>query len=236
MQTIPFHMPDLVSTALFCLIVAGILTAWVVAAYKAAGVEGAFVTSTATSAWLGLLTLLTVSGMLEALPMPFVPLFIGLVLVAVLGVGLSPFGRTLAAAIPIAALVGFQAFRLPLELVLHSWAEQGTIPQTMTWTGSNFDIFSGVVALIAAPFAAKHRWVAWGANLVGTALLLNVIRVVAYSSPLPFAWGVEPPLALAMHLPYSWIAPVCVGGALLGHILLTRKLLQKGAPMTKESQ
>ena len=40
----------------------------------------------------------------------------------------------------------------------------------------------------------------------------------------------EPPLLLALHLPYMLIGPVCVGGALLGHIVLTRRLLQTGRP------
>jgi hypothetical protein len=44
------------------------------------------------------------------------------------------------------------------------------------------------------------------------------------SSPLPFAWGVKPPLQLALYLPYAWIVPICVDGALFGHIVLTRAL------------
>jgi hypothetical protein len=38
---------------------------------------------------------------------------------------------------------------------------------------------------------------------------------------------VTPPLLLALHLPYAWIGPVCVGGALAGHIVLTRALLRR---------
>ena len=141
--------------------------------------------------------------------------------------GLSPLGGRIAANIPLAALVGFQAFRLPLELVLHRWAEQGTIPTTMTWSGDNWDIVSGIVALVAAPLAHRHRIFAWGANVIGTVLLLNVIRVALLSAPLPFGWMVTPPLLLALHLPYAWIGPVCVGGALAGHIILTRALLRR---------
>lgn len=145
-----------------------------------------------------------------------------------LAAALSPFGRRFATTLPLAALVGFQSFRLPLELILHEWAQQGTIPVSMTWNGSNFDIVSGMVALAAAPFAGRHRVIAWIANLVGLALLLNVMRVAVLSSPLPFAWGVEPPLQLAAYLPYVLIAPVCVGGALFGHVVLTRALLGNG--------
>jgi hypothetical protein len=47
------------------------------------------------------------------------------------------------------------------------------------------------------------------------------------SSPLPFAWkDVDPPLQLALHLPYALIVTVCVAGALAGHVVLTRALLR----------
>jgi hypothetical protein len=124
------------------------------------------------------------------------------------------------------ALVGYHAFRVPLELVLHSWAEQGTIPQTMTWDGQNWDIISGALAIMIAPFAIRSRALAWGVNVIGFVLLMNVIRVAALSSPLPIGWGQDPPLLLALHLPYALIAPVCVAAAIAGHIVLTRALLR----------
>ena len=141
------------------------------------------------------------------------------------GIALSPAGRRMSQGLPLAALVGFQAFRLPLELVLHSWATQGTIPETMTWTGQNLDIITGIAALFAAPFANRFRAAAWVFNFIGIALLINVARVAVLSSPLPFAWPLQRKLLLILHLPYAWIVPVCVGGALAGHIILTRALL-----------
>ncbi|HLL52759.1 MAG TPA: hypothetical protein VK447_04375, partial [Myxococcaceae bacterium] len=105
--------------------------------------------------------------------------------------------------------------------------KQGTIPETMTWSGQNLDIITGAVALLAAPFADKSRAAAWIANVVGAALLLNVARVATLSSPLPFAWDVEPKLRLVEHLPYAWIGSVCVAGALAGHVILTRALLAR---------
>ena len=35
------------------------------------------------------------------------------------------------------------------------------------------------------------------------------------------------PLLLPAHLPYAWIVPVCVAGALTGHIVLTRALMRR---------
>lgn len=176
-------------------------------------------------AWLSLLAALVISGRMPSLPLLGFPVFFGSVLLVGLAAGLSPVGQRLAETTPLAALVGFQAFRLPLEIVLHSWAAQGTIPGTMTWTGQNWDIVSGIAALFAAPLANRFRAAAWAANIIGSVLLLNVIRVALMSAPLPFGWGQQPPLLLALHLPYMLIGPVCVGGALIGHLVLTRKLL-----------
>ena len=141
-----------------------------------------------------------------------------------LGVGLSPIGRWLSL-LPLSALVAFQAFRLPLELVLHSWVAQGVIPATMTWSGRNWDVISGVVALVVAPFCRRSIILAWIANGIGLALLINVMRVAVLSSPLSFGWPVEPKLELIYHVPYALIIPICIGSALIGHIALTRALL-----------
>lgn len=176
--------------------------------------------------WLTLLSLVVGSGALSAAPMPGIPLFFVAANCAGLLFALSPLGARLAVGLPLAALVAFQGFRLPLELVLHAWAASGTIPRTMTWDGQNLDIVSGVVSLAVAPFVARRPALAWLANLVGAALLVNVARVALLSSPVPFGWSVQPKLLLAAHLPYALIAPVCVAGALAGHVILTRRLLR----------
>jgi hypothetical protein len=175
--------------------------------------------------WLSLICAVVYAGWAEGEPTRTMALMIGINLVSV-AIGLSPIGRWLAGA-SLTWLVAFQGFRLPLELVLHSWANHGVIPSTMTWTGANWDIVSGIIALAFAPFARRFIPFAWIANAVGLLLLINVIRVAVMSSPLPFAWPVTPKLALIYHLPYALILPVCVGGALIGHVALTRALIAR---------
>jgi hypothetical protein len=225
----PFTPATTTSVLAFAAIVAGVLMAFI------AGVGRAFPDNSATAraitagtaVYLGAVSLAVGTGFLESLPMSGLPFLFGIVIGVSLAAGLSPLGARMAARLPIAALVAFQGFRLPLELVLHAWVEQGTIPETMTWSGQNWDIVSGIVALVAAPFTRRRRAAAWTANVVGGVLLLNVLRVALLSAPLPFGSGVTPPLAVAWHLPYALIGPVCVGGALVGHILLTRALVAR---------
>lgn len=173
-------------------------------------------------------------GKLDGLPVPPIVATFGIINGMSLLAALSPVGRRLAEHFSLAALVGFQGFRLPLELVLHAWVQQGTIPVTMSWNlsegGHNLDILTGIVALLAGLMLWRRpelRSVAWAANLLGLALLINVGRVAVLSSPVPFGWNVKPPLMLIAYLPYAYIGPVCVGGALFGHVVLTRKLLKK---------
>ena len=174
---------------------------------------------------------LVYSGLFERAFLPFGPMFlVGTVALAV-AVAFTPLGFRIAKRVPIAWLVLFQAFRLPLELVLHDWHSSGTVPETMTWTGSNWDIVTGVMACLACAFVGKSRWLAWLFNVVGIVLLLNVGRVAILSSPVPFGWDVEPKLELILYLPYAYIVPLCVGGAALGHAMLTRRLVSQ--PATK---
>lgn len=223
-----FHPASAGSVLAFRLIVAAVGGAFLWSVFRTYGRGRVMViTFTVLSVWLAALGALVGSGKMESLPLHGLPFFFLPILVICTAAALSPFGARLAANVPLAALVGFQAFRLPLELVLHEWAAQGTIPGTMTWTGQNWDIISGITALLAAPLAGRFPLAARMANVVGFALLLNVMRVAIMSSPFPFGWGQQPPLLLALHYPYFLIGPVCVGGALFGHIVLTRALWRK---------
>jgi hypothetical protein len=227
-----FHPPDAATTAIFLAIVAAILLALLAAVWRGAAAEGArpaprtAYVALGCFVWLAVLGEFVMKGAVAAAPMPALLVFVGASNLMGVALGLSPIGGSIARGVPIGALVAFQGFRLPLELVLHDWARQGSIPGSMTWSGSNFDVVSGIVALAAAPFAARRRAVAWAMNAIGLALLVNVARVAILSSPLPFAWHVTPPLLLAAHLPYALIVPVCVAGALFGHVVLTRALLR----------
>lgn len=228
-----FHPASPLSLLAFILVCAAVLAAFLRGIWLSARLEKLNpVPRTAGAAigvvlWLGLAASLVASGWVEAVP-GRLPMFgAGIMLVSVL-LGCSRLGKWLALAVSVPWLLAFQGFRLPLELVLHSWANQGVIPETMTWTGQNWDVLSGLAALVLAPFSRRSHAVAWIGNIIGFVLLLNVGRVAVFSAPVPFGWhDVQPKLLLPFHLPYALILPVCVGGALIGHLVLTRALLQE---------
>lgn len=157
---------------------------------------------------------------------PAMPLLFASIIVLSIGFAFSNLGLSLGIALPLWVLIGFQAFRLPLELILHQWAEIGTVPPTMTWSGQNIDIISGIVAALSAPFVERSKSVAWIANTVGTVLLLNVLRVVVMSAPFPFSWPLERPLVLIAFMPYALIGPLFVAPAIIGHLIAFRVLLR----------
>ncbi|MGE4132155.1 MAG: hypothetical protein AB7F86_10995 [Bdellovibrionales bacterium] len=177
--------------------------------------------------YLSVFSLWVRSGYAVENPIPGLPITFAAILLASGLFALSPQGRRLSDILPLSALVLFQGFRFPLELILHSWVEQKTVPYTMTWNADNFDIWSGILAIGLTPLVTRHRLWPWIANAVGIALLVNVMRVVILSSPLPFAWELDQPLTLIFHWPLALIGPIAVGGALAGHIVLTRALLRR---------
>ncbi len=73
---------------------------------------------------------------------------LAMVLAISFGLGLSKLGGEAAARRSLAALIGFQSFRLPLELVMHHAVETGVMPNQLSFTGYNFDIATGAAALV----------------------------------------------------------------------------------------
>lgn len=229
-------IPSTASTVAFLLVVAGVAT-MIVLGTRLAGrgepLERArrwtWGTAAALLVWLAVTGAVSASGVLEA---PGVPpramLFMGGCNLVALLFAFSRAGGRLAAGVPIAALVGFHAFRLPLELVLHRWYAQGVLPLEMTYEGRNLDIITGIFAVMVALRLWQRgpsRALVWAFNLVGFGLLLNVAAVAILSSPFPFrVFDSGPPVLLVFYFPYGWILPMCVAPALAGHVLIFRWL------------
>jgi hypothetical protein len=179
---------------------------------------------------LGLPALLAQVGLLErvdARPPPAVVLLVCVTL-ATVALAFSPLGTRLVLGLGIAGLVGYQAFRIPVEWFLHRAFVEGAVPVQMTWKGLNFDVLSGASAL-ALGFAASRRplprALVLGWNLAGLALLANIVTIAVLSLPLPFRRFPDPPAnLLPLHFPVVWLPSFGVQAALFGHLLVFRKL------------
>jgi len=219
-------------TIAFCLLTAALLAAlvWLVGRAAPAGRGGAWTTraTAAAIAWLAVHAGLASSGLLEGdgLPPPVLFYFAPTMLIGV-AVALSPVGRALAG-LPLAWLVGLQAFRLPLEVILHGLYDAGALPVQMTWSGYNFDVATGISAaalgLIAwrrpLPTGLVRLW-----NMAGIALLFVVVTIAITSLPTPLRqFTNDPPVLLPFHAPFNWIVGVHVWTALVGHLVIFRAL------------
>jgi hypothetical protein len=123
-----------------------------------------------------------------------------------------------------AFLVGFQSFRILVELLIHAAVVQGIAPPQMTWTGMNFDIITGVTALVVAPLASRLQpSVLWLWNAMGLALLVWVVGVATLSFPTQFQ-VLKPDNTWIAEFPFVWLPSLLVTSALLMHVILFRQL------------
>lgn len=190
----------------------------------------AAVTAAGMATWLSGTLMLARSGVLAFGPMP--PRLMLLIAVGATGavaIGMSDFGRRLAVGLPLAVLVGLHVFRLPLELLMHRAYVEGVMPGQMSYTGWNFDIATGASALVVASLVAAGRMPRSGVliwNLVGSLLLLNVVVIAWLSTPGPWRlFHGEPANVWITTAPFVWLPTVLVMTALLGHILIFRRLM-----------
>lgn len=228
-----------VSTAVFVLIVLSVCAFFAVAGRRAGGTRGLVFAVVTEAIVLGVTYALAASGTLrdfESLP-PVMMRMVLLLFAATVSFSVSRQGAAFAAALPLAWIVGFQVFRLPLELTMHAWYTEGALPVQMTYAGRNLDILTGILAIPVAIAAHRGRaapWMLWGFNLLGLGLLVNIVGVAITSFPGPLRLFTEEPAnRLVAEAPYVWLPAVLVQAALLGHLLLLRRLTSAAhAPAT----
>ncbi|TAE30319.1 MAG: hypothetical protein EAZ92_04955 [Candidatus Kapaibacterium sp.] len=123
-------------------------------------------------------------------------------------------------------IVGFQVFRVVMELILWQLFLANVIPVQMTFEGRNFDILVGLTAPIVARLLVQNKisrtaLIAW--NWVSLAILLNIVVVAVVSTPVPFrVFMNEPANTVILSFPFVWLPTVVVPIAVLGHIASLR--------------
>jgi hypothetical protein len=221
---------------LVCVLVWGTAVAWrrsgtsISAARRASAV-----TAIATCAWMAATWMAAASGVLrqwQRNPPPFGVLVL-LIIVLACVITYSSLGTRIVTTIPLWVLVLVQAFRLPLELAMHGMSERGIMPIQMTYTGLNFDIITGATAilvamLVAARHAGRGMVAAW--NIVGLALLLNVVTVAILATPRFRFFGDNHLNVWISYPPFVWLPAVMVLAALAGHLLIFRALVRSPGP------
>ena len=191
----PYQLSDPVAAAFVVipLLLAAALVWATVEAWRRAGEpesaarRAGLVVGAAIAAWMALTWVAALSGILrewDRTPPPFVLLPAGVLIVGLM-VSFSTAGTRIARHIPLWALVAIQAFRLPLELSMHALYERGIMPIQMSYSGRNLDVVTGATAIIVAALAKTGvggRWIVGVWNVMGLALLVNIVTVAMIST------------------------------------------------------
>ena len=186
-------------------------------------------TAIAAGVWLGATWAAAETGHLSRLdlrPPPFMALPVAITLLGAV-MAFTRFGTRLVDGLPISVLIACQAFRFPLELLMHRAYSEGVMPYQMSYSGWNFDILTGLTALPVAwalhyRRAGRRLAVVW--NVMGSLLLLNIVTIAVISTPIVGLFGPDLLNTWVMFPPFVWLPAVMVLMALVGHLLVARKI------------
>jgi hypothetical protein len=183
-------------------------------------------------AWVVVISAVSLAGGFNPAQRPPVMFVAMLAAILALGVAIarSESGRILARGLPLAVLVGFQGFRFPLELAMHRAYTEGLMPIQMSYSGRNFDIVTGLTAIVlGAALAATNvpAWVVQAWNLLGLGLLINILAVAMLSTPVFAYFGPDRLNVFVMRMPYTLLPAVMVLAAWAGHLIVFRALKER---------
>lgn len=140
----------------------------------------------------------------------------------------SSTAARVAAAIPLWLILGLQAFRIGVELLIHRLWGDGLVPKLLTYQGGNIDIFVGLSAPIIAWVATRGRLglrLAMGWNVLGLLALANVSVRAVLSTPGPLKLiSTEVPTVAMGFFPYTFIPGFFVVLAVSAHVLAIRAI------------
>jgi len=191
-------------------------------------------TSIIIALWMIVLAVLSANGFFadfSKLP-PRPALAILLPLPFVLFLAFSKRGTRFLQSVPRQWFVFMQSFRIFVEVLLWLAFMAGMLPVQMTFDGLNFDVITGLLALPIGYLLARGKNYSSTAgiiyNIVGLALLLNILVIAVLSMPSPFRYFLnEPSNVLVAQFPYIWLPGVLVPLAYSLHILSLRQLLTR---------
>jgi hypothetical protein len=128
---------------------------------------------------------------------------------------------------PAETLIWLQSFRIIVEVLLWRLFVNNLAPIQMTFEGRNFDILSGLTALVVGFLVAGKKIsrslvIAWNFACLG--LLLNIVAVALLSMPTPFrVFMNEPSNTIVSQFPIIWLPAFLVPLAYGLHFLSLRQ-------------
>ena len=132
---------------------------------------------------------------------------------------------------PPESIIWIQSFRIVVEILLWRLYVDNLAPIQMTFEGYNFDILSGLTAIVVAFLITRNKIsaqlvIAW--NFVCLALLLNIVTIAILSLPTPFrVFMNEPANTIVATFPTVWLPALLVPLAYGLHFLSLRQYLKK---------
>lgn len=192
--------------------------------------------------WIGLLTVLSVSGFLQNFsttpPRFFIVVLIPMI--ALVWIAFSKNTTEILQYVPSQWLLYIQSFRFFVEILLWLLFLDHLVPEQMTFEGRNLDMITGILAPIAGLLMVKltkyKEVVAILFNIVGLALLINIVSVSILSAPTPFRMFMdEPANTIVTHFPIVFLPGILVPIAFYMHFFSLKQLLMKSEANEKET-
>ncbi len=161
---------------------------------------------------------------------PRIALFGALPALVTIFVYLIFFRRSFIERIPLRVLTSMHVVRIPVELTLYWLFIAKQVPQVMTFDGRNFDILSGILAIVVYFIAFRgrniNRWLLIAFNVIGLLLLANIVTIAIMSLPSPMQqMAFDQPNRAVMFFPYIWLPTIVVPVVLFGHLASLWKLV-----------
>ncbi|MEQ1605575.1 MAG: hypothetical protein ABL999_11975 [Pyrinomonadaceae bacterium] len=131
--------------------------------------------------------------------------------------------------LPLKLITLLHVVRIPVEMVLY-WLFIGSqVPRAMTFAGWNYDIASGILALLVYEIAfrgnAVNKSVLVGFNLLGLLLLVNIVSIAVLSLPSPIQQlAFDQPNRAVLTFPYALLPTIVVPIVLFAHLAALWKL------------
>lgn len=182
--------------------------------------------------WIVFQTILSIGGFYQetnSTP-PRIVVF-GVLPAVLLIVAYLAFFREFVERLPLKILTATHIVRIPVEITLFWLFGAGMVPRIMTFEGANFDIASGVLAIIVLIIAFRggkvSRPLIIAFNIIGLILLGVIVTIAALSVQSPMQqMSFDQPNRAVLFFPYVFLPTIIVPIVLASHLFALYKSLR----------